>query len=232
MRGDLGDDLIYGFADGDYIDGGPGWDTVDYSQVQYPDRSYWVAIESVFLHPDAKADRPLRYVEAWDATNPRIDLLVNVEAIRGSAYADWIRIGLYRASEIQEIDGAAGDDTLVGYGAIRMLGGAGDDRLAIRNADGAVLTGGDGDDTFSFGGETTVATITDFSDGDLIRFPREHFGTIPDGGLQAMLDGSSGEVLNLELLGVDAADGNPITGTITLKGVDVADLTVDDFILG
>lgn len=77
------------------------------------------------------------------------------------------------------------------------------------------------------------ATIRDFNpdEGDLLDISLvEGFFGLTEESMQAILDGSEGNVLDLSLH--PAAGFGPISyGTITLEGVYVSDLTVDDFIL-
>ena len=236
IQGDLGDDYIYATGDGDIIDGGPGMDTVDYGRIDDLTQFPWGAdppkghVQASFLFfdlPQVSVFTPEWFLASvfWTAGTGR-DLIRNVEVVRGGAINDYIDLGAEGAGAM-EIHGGAGHDVVIGRGAAVVNGGAGDDTVGIRAADGAVLTGGPGADTFGFSELTESATITDFTDADVIRFATSTFGTIPAGGIQAMLDGSSGNELDLSLLGVEGMDH----GTITLTGVQVSDLTVDDFLI-
>ena len=54
------------------------------------------------------------------------------------------------------------------------------------------------------------------------------FAGVTKADVQNMLDGGTGGLLDLGLLGVIGRDH----GTITLEGVQVSDLSVNDFIIG
>jgi len=124
---------------------------------------------------------------------------------------------------IERLRGSAHDDVLTGdagnnrlrgdAGADTLDGGAGQDRLG-GGAGADTLTGGAGRDVFvfrAFEGDT----ITDFEDGmDLIRIRDGGFGDLA-------ISGSNGAV-------VVTRDG----GTLTLTGVELTDLTADDFLFG
>ena len=81
-------------------------------------------------------------------------------------------------------------------------------------------------------GDIEAATIEDFNsaEGDVIELSSVGFRDVTKSDVQAMLDGSTGHVLNLTLLG---DTGHYEHGSITLGGgVQVSDLSVNDFILG
>ena len=97
---------------------------------------------------------------------------------------------------------------------------------------GGTVRGGPGGDTFEFFGEVDGATIEDFNsaEGDVIELSSVGFRGTTKADVQTMLDGSSGSVLDLTLLGDTGLYDH---GSITLGGgVQVADLAVNDFILG
>ena len=129
-----------------------------------------------------------------------------------------------------EVHGGSGNDLIqiasAGVDRASMAhGGTGDDTLWARGG-GAVLTGGAGADTFGLARwSTNDVTIRDFSqeDGDLIALGG--IGAVTRENVQAMLDGSEGNVLNLNLADPDGG----FFGTLTLDGVQVSDLTLDDF---
>ena len=215
IRGDLGDDLIYGSAGGDYIDGGPGTDTLDYGGSP----SYVSVYFAVWAY--SGTDVTSSFLNGGWAEG---DIAENVEIIRGSNHDDWI--GGTR-DFITGVYGGDGDDVLSGGDNTAVDGEAGDDTISGYGS--AVLTGGPGSDTFVFAhtGDRDI-WITDFSqrDDDVIYLVKTDGSAVESDAVQAMLDGSRGETLDLDLLGVDN-----LTGSITLAGVDVSDLTVDDFLL-
>ena len=101
--------------------------------------------------------------------------------------------------------GAGGNDTL--------FGGDGDDRL-VGGADNDVLFGQQGEDTFVFFANSGNDVIRDFEDGiDTIEFR---------GAVDSFAD------LTLEQSGTSVIITSD-NGVITVRNMDIADLTVDDF---
>ena len=163
------------------------------------------------------------------------DTLVGVEAVIGSSYADRISvIDLWDQSDSADpvghtVHAGTGDDELWGGDRDYLYAGPGDDTFFAQG--GAALDGGDGADTFVFFGQVDGARIEDFdsAEGDAIRLDPVGFRHVTRSDVQAMLDGSRGNVLDLGLLG---NGGSYEHGSITLGGgVRVSDLTVDDFLL-
>ena len=95
---------------------------------------------------------------------------------------------------------------------------------------GGTAEGGAGADTFRFFGREVNATIDDFNpdDGDVIELSTVGFSGVTKSDVSTILDGSEGNVLDLSLLGVASSNH----GTITLEGIQVSDLSVNDFIIG
>ena len=222
IRGDLGDDRIIGSNGADYINGGDGFDTLAYSNSP---RGVQVEIGSstqVVLGAGGHAEG---------------DIVVNVETVIGSSHDDRIKVDDRGGKSALDVPvahnayGGDGDDELWGYASDHLSGGAGDDALFTRGS--GTVDGGLGADTFWFTGEVDGPTIEDFNsaEGDKIGLSSVGFGhVVTKSDVQAMLDGSRGNVLDLTLLG-DAGDYEH--GSITLGGgVRVADLTADDFVLG
>ena len=219
IRADLGDDWINGSEGADYIDGGDGTDTVDYSN------SPRGVVANLGASGGLLAPGAGGHAEG--------DILVGVEAVVGSRHDDVINVGdlwgetVFDSPTAHTAFGGPGDDELWGFEVDRLDGGPGDDELIMHN--GGSAAGGPGADTFDFFGGSVNATIEDFdpSEGDKIELSTVGFSgaTWPD--VQAMLDGSSGSVLDLRLLGVEDSEH----GTITLEGVSVRDLDVSDFVL-
>ncbi len=225
IRGDLGNDRIMGSPGADYINGGDGVDAVDYSSSPRGDGFYdGVAI-----------DLSSAYWVSWgEGGHAEGDLLVGIETVIGSAYDDRIDVAdsgsffLDTPVIAHRVYGGGGDDVLWGYERDYLNGGAGDDILY--SSAGGTLVGGPGADTFDFNGAAGETTIEDFkpSEGDQIDL--SWFGFYDDpvetSNVQDMLDGSTGNVLDLTLLGSDGE------GQITLGGgVQVSDLSVNDFIV-
>ena len=73
------------------------------------------------------------------------------------------------------LSGGQGDDTIYGLGGNDELSGdKGKDTLYGGEGDD-VLTGGEGEDTFIFGMDDDADTVTDFSQGDVLRFEGDDF---------------------------------------------------------
>ena len=132
-----------------------------------------------------------RFTGVWlsgGAGDDKLEGGPNDDTLEGGAGDDELDGGLGDDT----LNGGAGDDTLYGYigdntlyggtgndwlfaqyGDDRLYGGPGDDRLYGRDGDDT-LSGGDGNDIFSFrspGGRSVGQDrITDFADGDIIRF--------------------------------------------------------------
>ena len=234
IRSDRDDDLILGSAGADYINGGDGYDTVDYSDSPRQGGLLYDGVQVAVGYPALIIPGIGGHAEG--------DILVNVEGVVGSAHDDRIAVddvwsgSIFGASIAHEVYGGDGDDELWGYGRDYLNGGPGNDTLATQV--GGTAFGGNGADTFWFLGSVDGAAIEDFdsAEGDAISL--RSFGGLPGlagfqhvtrSDVQAMLDGSRGNVLDLTLLG--DADGYE-HGSITLGGgVRVSDLTVDNFIL-
>lgn len=130
------------------------------------------------------------------------------------------------------LNGGAGDDQLEGgegrdrlrgeEGNDILNGGAGDDRLN-GGADDDLLSGGEGRDTFNFAGEFGNDVITDFEAGrgseDVIRVDVASVNQVSYILSAAEQDGDNTVIT----LGT--------AGTITLQGVDAAQLHQDDFMI-
>lgn len=157
----------------DYLDGGTGIDTADYS-----DAGFGVTIDLTLT--------------GAQNTGAGLDTIINVENINGSRLND-VLTGDAGANVIfasvgnDVLNGGAGDDRLDGFtGSDSLNGGDGNDVLAggMYGAAGEhdILTGGAGADTFVFAnvGYSWVGSedrITDFSsaEGDLIDMRNDTF---------------------------------------------------------
>ena len=227
IRADLGDDWIIGSEGDDYIDGGDGIDVVDYSNSPRGNGFLYDGVDV-----DVSFGIGIVFAEGGHAEG---DILVNVEGIVGTLYNDRIDVGDISGKSFLDDPtahgafGQAGDDELRGYKYDYLHGGPGDDTLISHG--GGTVNGGPGADTFEFFGEIEAATIEDFSpaDGDVIELSSIGFQGVSKSDVQAMLNGSSGSVLDLGLLG---DTGYYEHGTITLDGIQVSDLSVNDFIIG
>ena len=236
IRSDRDDDLILGSAGADYINGGDGHDTVDYSDS--PRQGGLLGFLLLYDGVQVAVGNPALIVPGIGG-HAEGDILVNVESVIGSAHDDWIAVddvSIFGATTAHEVYGGGGDDELWGYGRDYLNGGPGNDTLATQV--GGTAFGGPGADTFWFLGSVAGATIEDFdsAEGDVISL--RSFASLPGlagfqhvtrSDVQAMLDGSRGNVLDLSLLGDFEGYEH---GSITLGGgVRVSDLTASDFIL-
>ena len=225
IRADLGDDWIKGSEGDDYIDGGNGFDTVDYSGSPRAGGFLYDGVDvNLSVGPT---------LIPGNGGHAEGDILVGIEAVVGSRYDDRISVGdlwgesIFDDPVAHTAYGGPGDDELWGFAIDRLDGGPGDDWLIMHN--GGTAEGGPGADTFEFFGSEVDATIDDFDpdEGDVIELSTVGFSGVTWPDVQAMLDGSDGNVLDLGLLGADDSDH----GTVTLKGVRVRDLDVGDFVL-
>ena len=225
IRSDRGDDRIIASAGADYINGGDGFDTVDYSNSP---RVGGFQYDGVQL--DLGSSTLLVLGVGGHAEG---DTLVSVEAVIGSSHDDrisvidlWDQLG--PADPVgHTVHAGAGDDELWGGDRDYLYAGPGDDTFFAQG--GPTLDGGPGADTFVFFGQVDGARIEDFdsAEGDAILLDPVGFRHVTKSDVQAMLNGSRGNVVDLGLLG-DA--GSYEHGSITLGGgVRVSDLTVDDF---
>lgn len=130
------------------------------------------------------------------------------------------------------LEGDKGDDVLNGgTGSDRLEGDKGNDRIdggadadRIRGGDGSDrMTGGTGDDVFFFDNKDGTDTITDFTDGDRIRFQLDN---ADEGGPTQFSDLTITDTANGAL--VDYGQGS----SILLSGVAAATVTEADFIFG
>lgn len=107
LTGGDGDDLLRGRAGADRIDGGAGFDTIGY-------RASPRGVDVDLLRA------------AQFGGEAAGDMLSEIEAIRGSGFADMLR----GDAGANTIEGGTGNDRLVGLGsADRLTGGAGSDRF-------------------------------------------------------------------------------------------------------
>lgn len=221
-----GDDTIMGSAGHDQIDGGAGTDTVDYSGSD--------AGVSIKMNQGA--------FTGGHATG---DMIENIEAFVGSAFADTIDGGdgndsLVGGKGNDTIFGGDGDDFIEGSKQNNALygdagndtistgqhtsvadGGSGDDLIVARlqKSVSHTLTGGSGADVFEFvypsGNTQAGATITDFEDG-IDLLKLSGVASLADVTLSNIADG----------LIIDFNDDEEIM----LTGIDESMITADDFI--
>jgi len=124
LTGGAGNDTLAGGAGDDVLDGGVGIDTADYSSAS---AGVWVDLS--YSEMDTGVGR---------------DMLLSIENLTGSAYADVLSSSGSVTSTL--LDGGAGDDLLTSYyGGATLNGGTGNDRLESWHGN---ANGGDGDDIF------------------------------------------------------------------------------------
>ena len=142
IYGENGDDRIIGGAGGDLIDGGAGNDIASYGASQ--------SAVNVNLATFA--------VSGGDAAG---DILVSIEGVIGSAFADFIvGDGLYNI-----IQANGGNDTIDGAGGWDLLNGHNGDDLIIGGIGNDTLRGGLHNDTFRFLPGHGADRIDDFGTG-------------------------------------------------------------------
>ena len=230
VRSDLGDDWMIGSEGADYINGGEGFDTVDYSMSPRVDGGLlgYTGVEVEFGWWTS--------LELGRGGHAEGDILVDIEAVVGSPHDDRIAVGdrggfFFGPPPVShEAYGGDGDDELSGYERDYLSGGSGDDTLVTETS--GTVNGGPGADTFRFVGDVDGATIEDFdsSEGDVIELDALYFQNVTKADVQVMLDGSVGNELDLTLLG---DTGFYDHGSIVLGGgVQVSDLSVNDFVIG
>lgn len=225
IRADLGNDRIMGSEGADYIDGGDGYDVVDYSSSP---RGGGFLFDGVDVDVSSSS-----FIAVGEGGHAEGDILVNIEVVRGSRYDDRIDVAdlwgdsIYDDPISHRASGGQGDDELRGFERDYLFGGPGDDTLVMHN--GGRASGGSGADTFKFFGSEVDATIDDFNsdEGDVIELSSVGFSGVTRSDVRRMLDGSTGNELDLGLLRTGEDHG-----VITLEGVDVADLSAGDFIIG
>ena len=221
LLGGAGDDMLLGGPGDDRLDGGPGRDFIlggsDWDVAVYSDSPDGVTI---FLD-----DSNLIVGNGGHAEG---DILVGIEGVTGSDHDDLLDGTNNSKSNL--LDGGAGDDALWGGGFDHpdtLVGGPGDDQLHAIVHPG-IMEGGPGNDTFQYYGSRVESNgeIKDFTKGDDMISLDFYNGSVSGADLDTMLQGSSGNVLDLSLLGPEFVD----FGSITLN-VPVSTLDASDFII-
>ncbi|WP_146346725.1 calcium-binding protein [Phaeobacter marinintestinus] len=242
LTGKAGDDALLGGDGNDTLTGGGGADLIDGGQ-GYDIAVFQTAVTLVIAQPSLSAGEA------------KGDTFIAVEEFRGSRFDD-IMIGdltgnvlrggagnddLYGGGGSNVLHGEAGTDNLYGgIGADELIGGEHDDLLDggqgddILTGDGDVADNDRGADTFRFkngyvgqSGDRGIGDdiVTDFQPG----IDKLDFGSLPGTVLDHLDDA--------EQVGSDVrfTFENPATflqvGTVTLKDINLSDLSVTDFIL-
>jgi Ca2+-binding RTX toxin-like protein len=165
VQGGDGTNVLFGGAGADRIEGGAGKDTVSYADRTNPVR---VTI-GVGGADDGNATD-----DSATVPNKRDDIAYQVETIVGTELDDVITVGSLNSSEIGNIDGKGGRDTLVADRRSKLIGGTGDDTL-LGSPYADTLDGGIGNDLLKGGAEVDAENGGDGND----RFDQ---GTAIDGG--------------------------------------------------
>lgn len=155
VDGNAGNDRIYGGAGDDILNGGTGKDTIIDGDGED------------IVNAGAGNDR---VVVALDGDSDRYDGGEGCDTLDYSATSEGVTVNLLNGTACGvEI----GDDTISGFETV--VGGSGDDLFIIGDKS-AVLTGGDGENTFEFvpasGADPVLHEILDFKVGDLIRMSK------------------------------------------------------------
>jgi Ca2+-binding RTX toxin-like protein len=195
-----GDDIVLGGNGDDAFDGGAGNDSLR----------------------GGAGDDTLR----GDAGDDAVDGGSGDDLVFGGAGNDTLKGG----SGVDRLEGGEGDDVIdAGSGNDLLLGGAGVDRLDAGSGDdrlegGAgddILTGGSGHDVFVFAAGFGKDVITDFrtsgASADVLEFDIDLFA-----GFDDAMDAAS-QVAGDTVFTIDADT------SVTLKGVQLTSLAVDDF---
>ncbi len=122
----------------------------------------------------------------------------------------------------ETLSGGGGPDLIAGLGGDDTLSGAGDDDRLIDGAGQDSLTGGAGADVFVFVNDGQADSITDFEDG----LDRIDLGGLP------MLHGINQLTLDQQGGAVRLTFGDETLLVSSDGGLQVAELTTDDFIFG
>ena len=206
LQGLPGNDQLQGKGGNDWLNGGDGADKLDGGEgIDWVLYSFSETGVNIDLHNGTA-----------EGGNAEGDVIVNVENIRGSNYADLL-IG---DNGVDELRGRDGDDNIQGNGGDdRLFGEAGADRL--NGGEGADrLYGNEGDDIFIFNVRHGDDRIFDFTNGedqiDLSAFSLSGFDDLT----------ISSESNNVT---IDLSEHGG--GTILLVGFDIANLDTTDFLL-
>ncbi len=207
LQGRGGDDRLYGQAQDDWLLGGSGQDYLHGGTGT--DTVWYITYQDpagVFV--DLETGRGVERISPESSSSDLssialADTLVSIENISGSLHGD----DLYGDSGRNSIWGLEGNDRLNGRG--------GDDKLE----------GGDGNDVFEFSDFFGDDIITDFlagpGVGDVLDFSLFE-DTVPDLAL-TLTENYAGDAV------VTAGNDSGTWGSVSLTGVTVADLDLDDF---
>ncbi len=208
IRGNDGADKLYGGAGADTLDGGAGADTLEGGEGADTLDGGAGADTASYAGSAGDTDGAGVVVNLFRGTatgnDAEGDVLVGIENLEGSAHKD-ILIGDTAANTLQ---GNAGDDRLVGgAGNDRLEGGAGVDTL-VGNIGNDFLQGGEGTDNYIFAGSFGTDTIEVDTDGGNLQFKQAtglgDFTFSTDGSGNVLVAGGGGTV---KILKAAYADG-------------------------
>ena len=233
LFGDRGDDFLFGGESNDVLLGGPGDDGLDGGAgADYLNGGEGIDIVSYSDSPVGQAGAGVTVSLANDLLVPGSgghaagDILVGIEGVIGSAGND--HLDAAGNGSIDGLEGGAGNDTLRGGGDApdHLDGGIGDDRLLARTQ-GGVLVGGPGDDAFEYtGSEFSGGEIVDFTKGeDTIVFSFSRVEISP-ADLANLLRNSTGNVLDLSLLGAGFEGFGGIALNVPVSTLDASDFVI------
>ena len=225
IRGNDGADKLYGGEGADTLDGGAGADTLEGGAgADTLDGGAGADTASYAGSTDTDGAGVVVNLFRGTATgnDAEGDVLVGIENLEGSAHKD-ILIGDTANNTLQ---GNAGDDRLVGgAGNDRLEGGAGVDTL-VGNIGNDFLQGGEGTDNYIFAGSFGTDTIEVDTDGGNLQFKQAtglgDFTFSTDGSGNVLVAGGGGTV---KILKAAYADGryNLQYGT---ENIDLGKLSV------
>ena len=216
LLGGPGDDGLDGGVGADYINGGDGIDLVSYSDspVGPAGAGVTVSLATTILVPGSGG-------------HAAGDILIGVEGVIGSAGND--HLDAADNGSIDGLQGGAGDDTLRGGGSggpDHLDGGIGDDHL-LALIHGGEMVGGPGKDTFEFsGGGFSGGEILDFTKGeDTIELAFSN-AEVSGSDLGNVLRNSTGNVLDLSLLGLGFEDFGELMLNVPVSMLDASDFVI------
>ena len=209
LQGRDGADTLRGSTGSDTLDGGAGKDLADYSRL------------AEAVHADLGSGR----ARGLSAGSNKVDTLIAVEDLRGSALDDWL-VGDALANQLEggagndTLDGGAGNDVLDGGAGTDLLrGGAGDDTFLMPSG-GDTLDGGGGFDILQLPRNPMPGDMVSINLASGVFSMGSESGTVTLRSIEAIFGGKTTSVL----IGDDAdnwLEGGTVVGgggNDTLKG--------------
>ncbi|MBU2991588.1 choice-of-anchor L domain-containing protein [Octadecabacter sp. 1_MG-2023] len=210
LRGGIGDDFLLGDAGSDFLFGNLGHDGTSY----------------VTSFGGVQIDLASGAADGGDATG---DVLVSIESVMGSAFADVLE----GTTGFNQIAGWVGDDIIDGRGgADEITTDVGDDIVYARGDGAALIDGGDGRDLLSYVRSATAVSVDlgagtgNGSGSDTIGFVQveQDDGTFID-GLRSTFEDLDGSNENDTLIGdLQSNTIQGLNGDDTIFGADGNDI--------